>query len=119
VQNGFQPIAVRVPNKGGIVSGIVVLADSGRTLVDTARFQGRFVKLIHSVAGSGRKSEVKARARGLGVFSPLDDGKGSLSLEPRRPITNRADIFKEPHTAERGENRIIEGGRAFEATHTK
>jgi hypothetical protein len=77
------------------------------------------VKLIHGVTGYSRKSEVEAGAGGLGVFSPVDDGKGSLSFEPRRPVTNRAQIFKEAHIAERSENRIIEGGRAFEATHAK
>jgi hypothetical protein len=119
MQYSFQPMAVRVSNKGGIISRIVVLADSWRAFVDTARFQSRFMKLSHSVTRCSRKSDVKAGARGLRVLSPFDDGKGSLSFEPRRPVTNRADIFKEAHIAESSENRIVEGGRAFEATHAK
>jgi len=51
------------------------------------------------------------------VLSPFDDCKGCLSFEPRWPVTNRAGILKKAHIAERGENRIVENGGAFEATH--
>jgi len=98
---------------------IVVLADSRRAFVDTARFQGRIMKLIHSVTGCSRKGDVKTGARRLGILSPLNDAKGRFSFEPRRPVTNRADIFKEAHIAERSENCIVESGRAFEAAHAK
>jgi hypothetical protein len=45
--------------------------------------------------------------------------KGPSSFEPRQPVTNRANIFKEALIAERGENRIIVDGRSFKTTYAK
>src|SRR6185295_12927498 len=110
MQDGLEAMAVEVGHEGGVVAGVVVVADAGRAQVDTAGGERGRVEAIDGFAARCRERDVEAAIGRLAVGAGVDDRERRLALESGGSIAHAAPAAGQRYVAERSQRSVVEGG---------
>ena len=123
VDDGFEPVTVRVTHEGGVVVRTVGRAQTGRAIAGAAVRERSRMEGIDRRARSCGQGDVKPRPRGdVGTGAVLQREHVALSGVPvadRLSWLAGPDVGPHADEPERGESRIVEAGGSFEVANAQ